>query len=187
MLKEILQGIVEDDKRTASILSSIRGMMKLERREKEKTDINALIIEISDIFRTGTANYDIELIVRLPDRPVYIFADGIQMQQVIMNLLSNATHSVLASETGEKKIVMSGLPENGNITLSVRDYGRGIDPEIIGRLFKPFVTSKNDGMGIGLAISKAIIEDHQGTIRAENMPDGGAQFSFSLKIYDHDA
>ena len=152
-----------------------------------QSHINLLVDEIIKINHVGNIDHDIDLIVRLPDGPVYVYSDRIQIQQVLMNLLSNAIFAARESSTGESKIVISGIVESGNITISVRDFGPGIDPEIIGKVFKPFVTSKKDGLGIGLAISRTIIEDHHGNIQAENMPDGGAKFSFSLKIYDDGA
>ena len=72
------------------------------------------------------------------------------------------------------------------VTLSVRDYGAGIADSIKDKLFKPFVTSKKEGLGIGLSISQSIIHDHKGKIWAENKPDGGAEFSFSLNIHTDD-
>ena len=75
--------------------------------------------------------------------------------------------------------------EQDSVIVSVRDSGPGIDKSILEKIFKPFVTSGKTGFGIGLAVSRSIIQDHNGKIWAENMPDGGAQFSFSLKVsYD---
>ena len=91
-------------------------------------------------------------------------------------------HSVESGNTENKLI---NIPETINkdmVTLSVRDYGAGIADSIKDKLFKPFVTSKKDGLGIGLSISQSIIHDHQGKIWAENKSDGGAEFSFSLNI-----
>ena len=70
------------------------------------------------------------------------------------------------------------------VTVSVRDYGKGIDDSVKDKLFEPFVTSRKEGTGVGLAISRFIIEDHQGKIWAENKPDGGAEFAFKLKVND---
>jgi signal transduction histidine kinase len=73
--------------------------------------------------------------------------------------------------------------EDDFVSVSVRDYGKGIDESISDRLFEPFITSRKEGSGVGLAISRLIIEEHHGKITAMNMPDGGAEFSFKLKIY----
>lgn len=183
LLKQIFQKIVENDKRGASILSSIRGMMKIESREKEKTDINSLVNEVAAVYKNEASMHGIHLNVRLSDEPVYIFADGIQIQQVLLNLILNASQSMQRANVKHNAIDISQTTNNGEVVISVRDYGNGIDESIKEKLFKPFVTLKKEGMGIGLSICRSIIEDHEGKIWAENMHDGGAKFSFSLKIF----
>jgi signal transduction histidine kinase len=184
LLKQIFQKIVENDKRGASILSSIRGMMKLESREKEKVNLNSLIDEVASVYRNEASLRDIKLSVTLTDEPVYIFADGIQIQQVLLNLILNASQSMQRANSEHNAIDISQTTNNGEVVISVRDYGNGIDESIKEKLFKPFVTLKKEGMGIGLSICRSIIEDHEGKIWAENMTDGGANFSFSLKIFE---
>lgn len=183
LLKEIFRNIVEDDKRTASILSSLRGMMKLEKREKEKVDLNELIREIVEIYRSEAIAKASGIIAVLPEKPVFIYADRIQIQQVIMNLLSNALQSVEKADKRDSNIEIIETDTVEYVIVSVRDHGPGIDPSMKEKLFKPFTTTKKEGFGIGLAISQSIIYDHQGKIWAENLPGGGAVFSFSLKIY----
>jgi signal transduction histidine kinase len=182
LMKEILENIVEDDKRTASILSSIRGMMKLEKREKERVNLNALIEEIINIYQSETMVKKINLNIKLTDQPVYIFADRIQIQQVILNFFTNATQAIENIKAIDRTVVISENVNNDFVTVSVRDYGQGFEESLKDKIFQPFISSKKEGLGIGLAISSAIIDDHQGKIWAENMPGGGAMFSFSLKI-----
>ncbi|NWG29683.1 MAG: sensor histidine kinase [Ignavibacteriaceae bacterium] len=182
LLKQIFQKIVENDKRGASILSSIRGMMKLESREKEKVNLNSLIDEVTSVYRNEASLRNIKLIVNLTDEPVYIFADGIQIQQVLLNLIFNASQSMGKINASKKVITISDSINNTNVIVSVSDRGTGIDEAEKDKLFKPFITAKKEGTGIGLVICRSIIEDHEGKIWAENIPDGGAKFSFSLKI-----
>jgi signal transduction histidine kinase len=184
MLKEIFQDITESDKRAASILSGIRGMMKLEKRNKEKVNLNPLIEELVTICISDTNEKMIKLVVKIPDQPVYIMADQIQVQQVILNFITNASHSIEKVNAQNRNIIISERLDNEYVIVSVRDYGEGIPESVMKTLFKPFVSSKKDGSGIGLAISRSIIDDHLGKIWAENMPDGGAMFSFSLKILE---
>ena len=183
LLKQIFQKIVENDKRGASILSSIRGMMKLESREKEKFNLNSLIDEVITVYRNEASLHDIKLNVTLTDEPVYIFADGIQIQQVLLNLIFNAVQSMGRANPKANAISITQTVNQDNVVLSVRDYGEGITESLKEKLFNPFFTSKKEGMGIGLSICRSIIDDHDGKIWAENMPDGGAEFSFSLKIF----
>jgi signal transduction histidine kinase len=183
MLKEIFHDIADSDKRAAAILSSIRGMMKLEKRDKEKVNLNALIEELVTIYISETNEKKINLVVKLQDQPIYIMADPIQVQQVILNFFSNASQSIEKVNTRNRNLIIKEMIDNDNVIVSVRDYGEGISESVKNTLFKPFITSKKEGSGIGLAISRSIIDDHQGKIWADNMPDGGAMFSFSLKIY----
>jgi C4-dicarboxylate-specific signal transduction histidine kinase len=111
-------------------------------------------------------------------------ADPIQIQQVLLNLITNASQAMQMQEEHVKMIDVSENVENDIVTVSVRDYGTGIDEHVRNRLFEPFLTTKSEGTGIGLSISKYIIEDHQGIIQARNMSDTGAEFSFSLKVTD---
>lgn len=182
LMKELLQNIVEDDKRTASILSSIRGMMKLERRKKEKVSLNEMIEELLIIYNSEAIMRKIKIEATLADEHVLILADRTQIQQVIMNFILNAFQSMARFSQDDRTVSITESTDNGVVTVSVRDHGSGIDDSIKDKIFKPFVTSKKEGMGIGLALSHSIIQDHQGRIWAENMPDGGARFSFSLKI-----
>jgi signal transduction histidine kinase len=184
LLKEIFENIVEDNNRAASVLKSIRGMMKLEKREKERIDINILITQIAELYRSKAIELNSRVNVFLPDGPVYVMADAIQIQQVLLNFITNAS-SAMKDITGiEKTIDIKEYINNEFVSVSVRDYGAGFDESIKSSMFKPFVTSKKEGIGIGLSISKLIIEEHDGTIEARNLPEGGAEFSFSLKIAD---
>lgn len=183
LLREILQNIVEDDKRTASILSSIRGMMKLETREKEITELKSMIHEVVAIYQSELMKLKSELFIKFPEFPIYIYADRIQIQQVILNFISNALQSIEKSGTQNKTITITGISDHEQVTVSVRDFGEGIDESVRDVMFKPFVTSKSKGLGIGLSISSSIIEGHEGKIWAENKSDGGAEFCFSLKIH----
>jgi len=182
LLKQIFQKIVENDKRGASILSSIRGMMKLESREKEKTDLNSLIQEVVAVFRSEARKLSTKIFVHMSNEPVYIFADRIQIQQVILNFILNASQSMEKINALNKSITISNSVNNSEVIVSVRDKGTGIDEAEKDKLFKPFITSKKEGTGIGLSICRSIIEDHDGKIWAENMLDGGAKFLFSLKV-----
>ncbi|MCU0371445.1 MAG: sensor histidine kinase [Bacteroidales bacterium] len=184
LLKELFGNIVEDDKRTASILSSIRGMLRLEKRDKEKVNLNVLIIEIMNIFKSLSVQKGIKIESFLMDRDICIQADPIQIQQVVMNLVLNAMQASEKASGKNKKVTISELIEEGQVTVLIRDYGPGIDAKMKDKLFKPFISSKKEGTGIGLAISRSIIEDHQGVIWAENAPDKGAVFAFKLMMCD---
>ena len=180
LLKQIFQKIVESDKRSASIIRSIRGMMKLKVREKAKVELNNLINEVIAVYQNEASRKNIILETNLWKEPIFVLADQIQIQQVLLNLIFNASQSLNKVIHSNKLLTISSSLLNEEAFVTVRDNGTGIDEAIKEKLFEPFITSKNTGMGIGLTISQSIIEDHQGKIWAENLPEGGAEFSFTV-------
>jgi signal transduction histidine kinase len=180
--KEIFKNIIEDGTRAAGIINSVRSLMKLEIREKENVMINSLVNETLDIMRTEISNHGIKIINNYNSSPVFVFADKIQLQQVLLNFLWNSVDALEQSNLDDKKIEITMKLVRDSVTVSVHDSGPGIDKSVLERVFEPFVTASKNGFGIGLAVSRSIIHNHKGEIWAENMPGGGAQFSFSLKV-----
>ena len=117
-----------------------------------------------------------------PNRSVFVHGDKIQLEQVILNFLYNAGHAIESSDTDSRIIELFQHIDKDSVKVSIRDSGSGIKEEVKDKLFKPFVTSRESGFGIGLAVCRSIIENHNGEIWAENLPEGGAEFSFTLKI-----
>jgi signal transduction histidine kinase len=182
LAEEIFDNIIEDEKRAGGIIGSVRSLMKLEAREKEKLNLNELVLETSDIIHTELVRNGIKIKLELNDNPVYVFGDKVQLQQVLMNFIRNAANAMEKTDPENKIIEILQKLNKDTVTISVRDYGHGIDDAIKDKLFKPFVTTGKQGFGIGLALSRNIIEKHKGEIRAENVSGGGARFSFSLHI-----
>lgn len=182
-LGEIFQNITEDDIRAASIIDSIKSFMKREDRKKEKVDIDLLINQTEMIIKGELYNRKIEFVVNSNKKTTFIFADPIQIQQVLLNLLFNAIHSMENVQNQEKKIILNKTSDDDKVKISVRDFGFGISDDIKNKLFKPFSTTREKGFGIGLAVSKSIIDSYQGKIYAENNFDGGATFTFELPVY----
>ncbi len=180
--EEIFNNIIADDKRAGGIISSVRSLMKLEIREKEKIVVNSLVTETIDIVRNDIIRHGIKITTEIDESPVLIFADKIQLQQVLLNFLRNSMDALERINSDDKKIEVTMKPVKDTVTVSVRDTGPGIDKDIFGKVFNPFVTTGKTGFGIGLAVSRSIIENHDGKIWAENIPGGGAEFSFRLKI-----
>jgi signal transduction histidine kinase len=180
---EIFDNIVEDSKRAAGIISSVKSLMKLETREEEVVNINALIQETVNIFHTDAITKKIQTRVILLSDPVFVYGDKIQVQQVILNLITNAAAAMEKTDIEHKIIEITQRLDKDFVVVSVRDTGPGIDESIRVNLFKPFVTTRASGFGIGLAVSRSIVEKHKGTIWADNIPGGGAEFSFSLQVF----
>ena len=109
-----------------------------------------------------------------------VLADKVQIQQVILNLVRNAIEAMADSPRRELSVVTRPAPDD-MIEVVVADSGPGIDPDIAGQLFQPFITTKSEGMGVGLSICRTIVEAHSGRIWVETTPGEGAAFHFTLR------
>ena len=182
LFEEIFGNIVEDVKRASEIINSLRGLMKEETREKKKVNINKLSEDVFLLFRGEASVNDISLEREFDKRDAFINADSILIQQVILNLLLNASEELKNNKNGSKKIILKTKVEDDYIIVSVSDNGRGVADSLKNDIFKPFFTTKSNGLGIGLAICKTIIDDHEGKFQFENNESGGATFYFKLKL-----
>jgi two-component system, OmpR family, sensor histidine kinase VicK len=197
--KEITQAIKRNTDRlyalTEDILDVTRIESQLSKLKKEKFDINKKILNvIKDIEKQISDSNKLKILFTEPSEAIFVDADKVRIYQVIANLLNNAIKftkegsiSVSAKVTQKKDWNKEEERDRGSSTrqviVSVKDTGCGIDPEILPRLFTKFATKSDKGIGLGLFISKSIVEGHDGIIWAENNPDGkGATFAFSLPL-----
>lgn len=143
------------------------------------TDINQSVLEAGALGLIGTAANGISVTENLSDDLPPLMIDKLQIQQVILNLMRNAVQAMADCEKRELTITTSANGGN-EVTVEFRDTGPGLADSVADHLFEPFVTTKEDGMGIGLSISHSIIESHGGRLSARQAPDIGAIFSFTL-------
>jgi signal transduction histidine kinase len=133
------------------------------------------------MVRPDAGSYSCEVITSLTDNLPLIEADPIQMQQVLINLVVNAFHAMSETPIALRNVeIATELDANGSVRVSVRDHGTGISEKMQERLFEHFYTTKKDGLGMGLAIVRSIIEAHGGKMTAKNAEGGGACFEFRL-------
>jgi PAS domain S-box-containing protein len=179
-LGEILDDIINDTNRAGQIVRKIRGIIRKETAVFEPLDLNALLEEVVELFRNPLNREKIVVREDLSRDLAPVKGDRVRLQQVVMNLIMNATD---AMKSGSPRILTIRTVMQGpdTVAVSISDTGSGIDGKVKGRLFEPFTTTKKTGLGMGLRICRSILADHGGGIRAENNPDGGATFSFTLK------
>jgi signal transduction histidine kinase len=179
---EMFENILEDEIRATKLIRSVKSLMKDETADKETVNLNALISETIDLIRVEAERDRIKINVVLGADPVFVLGDKIQLQQILMNFIRNATTAMEKNDPQNKILEIALRLAPDEVIVSVRDSGPGLDPSVNGKLFKPFVSTKREGFGIGLALCKSLIEKHQGKIWGENIPEGGAMFAFSLPV-----
>jgi PAS domain S-box-containing protein len=180
-IRQILGRIVKDGQRAADVVVRIRALVKKSSTQKHRLDINETIQEVIFLTSSETHKNGISLRTQLASDLPPILGDRIQLQQVILNLIKNAVEAISGVEEGPRELLLSsGKDESQGVLVAVRDSGPGLDPDTAGHLFDSFYTTKPDGMGMGLAISRSIIEAHGGRLWATGNSGRGATFHFTL-------
>jgi len=167
--------------RASEVISRIRGLVKKSPSVKSPLNVNDVIVEVLPLLQGELEKRRTKLDTRLQSHVPLVLGDRIELQQVLINLLMNGIESMLSTMDHPRVLaVQSRVVESGEVAVAVRDSGVGISVDQMGSLFEPFFTSKPGGMGMGLAISRSIIEAHGGKLWASSNPSGGATFQFTL-------
>lgn len=177
-----VEQMVEDALRASEVLTRLRDFARRAPRTVEAIDLNGLVERTSKIINRDLVQYGAAPRLALDPTLPPVRGDRIELQQVLINLMVNAAQAMAHSDARRRPLVVSTTQEAGAVVLSVADQGSGLgegDPE---RLFHPFVTSKADGLGMGLAIVRSSVDAHGGSIRASDNPEGGATFVVRLPI-----
>ena len=179
--REALRGVVDDGQRAGAVIDRVRALMKREPRLEEPLDINEAIREVLALTRQEQRRHDVVVEALLDDALPRVRGDKIQLQQLLLNLTVNALEAMSDVAGAPRTLtVQSEKGDAGGVVVTVRDTGVGLDPVDSDRLFDPFYTTKAAGMGMGLAISRSIIEAHGGRIWAGPNSPPGATFRFAL-------
>ena len=174
---DIIQDIITEDRRAGEFIQHLRAFFKRGELDKKSLNINSLINDVVSLFKSEAVFRHILIETALDPKLPAVPVNEIHVQQVILNLILNASESMLEVNDRPKRVVISTMRENAAcLKIGVRDAGKGFDPTNHAALFKPYFTTKKDGMGMGLAICRSIVEAHGGKIWAENNPDRGATF-----------
>ncbi len=180
-LRDILEDIAEDDRRASEVIERQRAFLRKEDMQPGNLDLNEVVTEVLALLHSDLIQRRVTVDARLAAALPAVFADRVQLQQVVLNLLVNACDAMAAESHGEKRVtIQTTETATGGVELSVADQGTGIPPNEMERVFEPFVTSKPNGLGLGLAICRSIVTGHGGRLWAENNEDGGATFNLVL-------
>src|SRR5437867_980513 len=175
--------MMDDAQRASEIITRIRSLVKKAPPQKDWLDINQTIREVIGLARNEIQRNGVALETQLSDDMPLIFADRIQLQQVMLNLMMNAIEAMSGAADGPRELlVRSGPNESQGVLVSVQDSGPGLDPKSVDHLFDAFYTTKPQGMGMGLAICRSLIEAHGGRLWAAANAPHGAVFQFTLPI-----
>ena len=181
--RQCAEFVIADGHRAGDIISRIRALVKKAPSRKDWVDVNATILEVIALARSEVTSHGVSLQTRLGDDVPLILGDRIQLQQVILNLMINAIEAMSGiSDAPRELIVGSAKDASPRVLVAVRDSGPGLNPASVDRLFHAFYTTKPQGMGMGLAISRSIVEAHGGRLWATANVPHGAVFQFTLPI-----
>jgi len=181
--RSALKSVASDAHRASQVIESVRSIVKKRSREKEQVAINDAVTDILKLVHGEISKHHITVRTNLPQKLPPVVADRTQLQQVLINLIMNAVDA-MKSGSGQKPVLTlrSNLEDRENVTVTVEDSGSGIDPENLERIFDPFFSTKSEGMGLGLAICRSIIEAHGGRLWATSKAGRGAAFHLTLPI-----
>jgi len=179
-LREALEDISSDGHRASQVIARIRSLVKKHVPDKLPLNFNEVVGEVIDLVGHEAQRKQVVLISAMEDALPEVVADRVQLQQVLINLVMNAIEAMNESERRELTVTTSR--SDIGVTAAVSDCGVGIDEASLEQIFKPFHTTKSNGMGMGLAISRSIIESHGGKLWAEANEHGGATFKFTLPV-----
>jgi signal transduction histidine kinase len=182
-LREILVDVEADGRRAHDIIRNVRNTIKKSDPTVRRINLNEVVTKVARIVRPDAVACSCEVETSLAKDLPLIEVDPVQIQQVLVNLVSNALDAMRQTALSQRKVEISTAGSgDGKVRLSVRDHGTGIRTEVHERLFDRFFTTKEQGLGMGLAIVRSIVESHGGEIQAENVADGGALFYFTLPV-----
>jgi two-component system, LuxR family, sensor kinase FixL len=181
-IREALAEITEDDQRARGFLFNMRAMFQKQRFSRSALDLNGIMHDVGRIIRNEAGRKGVQIRVSPSQGPVLVSGDPVVVQQVILNLANNAMDALQNVPLGQKLLTLTSSL-NGDVgTIVVEDNGCGIAEENKSKLFMPFFTTKQDGMGLGLSICRSLIESLDGRITLVERPEPGSAFKVELPV-----
>jgi C4-dicarboxylate-specific signal transduction histidine kinase len=178
--KAAFRQIAADGLRAGAVIESVRAIFKKNVRNRTLLDINDLVGEALALLRANLQKHRIAVQALPNEQLPHVTGDRIQLQQVLMNLVTNAIDSMASKDEPRVLSIKCGVEAGGSVKVSVADTGTGIGSQELERIFDPLFTTKSDGMGMGLSICRSIVEDHNGRLWVESNKPAGAVLQFTL-------
>jgi len=179
---EVLRDISSEGKRASGVIRTLREFLRRGTGDHVPVDVAEIVGEVLPVLRHVLERHRVTVVVHgvtaLPSVP----GDRIALQQVLMNLIVNAVEAMAGVPEELRLIEIEGRKERDRVVVCVRDYGPGVDHAVRQSIFEPFASTKPEGMGMGLAISRSIVESHEGELTVADAPGGGAVFCLSLPV-----
>jgi two-component system sensor kinase FixL len=179
-LRAIVTDIHRDDRRAGEVIERLRGLLQRRQLRFEPVTVDSLVRDVSALVRPDATARHIQLECDVDADLPLVSGDRVHLSQVLLNLLINALDATTDTKRARHVLVEARSVSRRSVELVVTDHGSGIPADRLSRIFEPFYTTKPAGMGMGLAVSRTIVEAHGGRLWAENVVDGGARFRVVL-------
>lgn len=181
-IRVILSDIRTDDQRAGSVIDRMRALLKRHVLDTQLLDLNELVGNVAELIRPDAATRRVHFTVNVPPHLPAVRGDRVHLQQVLLNLIINGMDALTATQESRRVTVSAQADGGQTVEIAVSDTGHGIADGALTSVFDPFFTTKTDGMGMGLPISRTIVESHGGHLWVENNRDRGATFRFTLPV-----
>jgi C4-dicarboxylate-specific signal transduction histidine kinase len=181
-MREILKDIVADDKRASDVIRRLRALLKKGELEHVPLDLNGVVDEVAQLVRNDVVVRNVPMSLDLAAGLPRVRGDRVQLQQVVLNLVLNGLEAMREVNGRDPALVIRTSGAGATVTVAIEDSGTGIEMQDVERIFQPLYTTKTEGLGMGLAIARTIIDAHGGQLRALNNVAGGATFEFTLPV-----
>jgi len=180
-IDEILADIASADRRAGEVIRRLRAMFKRGESNRQLLDLNEVTRDVLDFARSDLLTRHVQVTTRLASELPKVRGDSVQVQQVLLNLIVNGCEAMIGNDPNDRSLVIeTGVKDHDTVSVSVLDNGSGIRADILDQLFEPFVTTKHQGLGLGLTICRSIATAHGGQLWAGNNEDRGSAFRLLL-------
>ncbi|MCP4071756.1 MAG: PAS domain S-box protein [Hyphomicrobiales bacterium] len=187
-LKDSIDQVIEQADRANDIIHSIRSFVHKDPPKHETISVNDAIKKIADLLRTDAREHGASITFNFANKLRPVAANMLQIQQVILNLAHNGIEAMMGNEPAERQLIISSHGDDGGgVGISVCDRGEGLTPENLERIFEPFYTTKIEGIGLGLSISRSIVEAHGGKLTVDSSKEHGTKFHIYLPTISEEA